>query len=75
MKTTWTKNNNKKELYEKMYPIGTKIQLISMKGEPQMYSGLIGQVAFIDDYPQIHVIWNNGSSLAIDPDVDDFVVV
>ena len=55
------------------YPAGTKVKLICMKDEDQMPSGLIGIVQFVDDIGQIHVAWENGSSLAINPDVDEFV--
>ena len=51
---------------------GTKIKLIYMHGEPQMQYGLIGTVEFIDDANQIHVRWENGSSLALIPEVDKF---
>lgn len=45
-----------------------------MVGEEQMPSGLKGQVKFIDDQAQIHVQWENGSSLALVPLVDRFEV-
>lgn len=59
----------------KQYPTGTKIKLINMQGEPQMKSGLLGTVKFVDDMCQIHVSWQNGSSLAIAPSVDTFEIV
>lgn len=54
---------------------GSKIKLIYMKNEPQMPSGLIGTVEFIDDAKQIHVKWENGSSLALIPEVDKFEIL
>lgn len=53
------------ERTREMYPQGTKVKLIRMKGEPQMPIGLIGKVQFVDDAGQIHVNWENGSSLAL----------
>lgn len=54
---------------------GTKIKLIYMHNEPQMPSGLIGNVEFIDDAKQIHINWENGSSLALIPEVDKFEIL
>ena len=54
------------------YPKGTKIRLISMDGESQMPCGLKGEVEYVDDIGQIHVLWENGSSLALNPEVDSF---
>ena len=55
--------------------IGTTLELIEMQGEKQMSKGLRGVVTHIDDAAQIHVMWQNGSSLAIIPEVDKFVVI
>ena len=55
--------------------VGTKVELIEMQGEQQMPKGLRGVVTHIDDAAQIHVKWQNGSSLAIIPEVDRFRVI
>ena len=55
--------------------IGTTLELIEMQGEKQMPKGLRGVVTHIDDAAQIHVRWQNGSSLAIIPEIDKFVVI
>ena len=47
------------------YPPGSHVKLIEMKGEPQMLYGLKGTVMAIDDIGQIHVNWENGSTLAL----------
>lgn len=54
------------------YPKGTEIELFEMQGEPQMPCGLKGMVQFVDDIGQIHVRWENGSSLALNIGVDQF---
>ena len=60
----------------KQYPVGTKIQLISMRNEKYpILPGTIGEVTHIDDMGSIHLKWQNGSSLAIIPEVDSFRVV
>lgn len=55
--------------------IGTTLELVEMQGEKQMRKGLRGVVTHIDDAAQIYVRWQNGSSLAIIPEVDKFIVV
>lgn len=57
------------------YKPGTKIQLIHMDGEPQMKPGITGIVDMVDDAGQIHMIWETGSSLALNVDVDKFTVI
>ena len=52
---------------------GTVVELIRMEGEPQMFAGLHGIVKGVDDAGQIHVNWQNGSSLALVPAVDEFI--
>ena len=47
------------------YPPGSHVKLIEMKGEPHMPYGLNGTVMAIDDIGQIHVNWENGSTLAL----------
>lgn len=54
---------------------GTKIKLIYMYNEPQMPKGLIGVVDHIGDMNQIHVNWENHSSLALVPEVDKFEIL
>ena len=54
------------------YPKGTHIELINMDGEPRMYAGLKGEVTHVDDMGQIHMNWENGSSLALNTEVDSF---
>lgn len=68
------KMDKQKIEYIKMrFPRGTKITLIYMEGEPQMPKGLTGTVEYVDDIGQVHVHWANGSSLALNLDVDKFV--
>ena len=60
----------------KQYPVGTKIQLISMRDEKYpILPGTIGVVTHIDDLGSIHMKWQNGSSLALIPEVDSFKVL
>ena len=62
------------ENLRKQYPVGTKIQLISMRNEKYpILPGTIGEVTHIDDLGSMK--WQNGSSLALIPEVDSFKVV
>lgn len=64
------------EQLRKDYPAGTKIQLISMRDEKYpVLPGTVGEVTHIDDAGSVHVKWQNGSSLALIPEVDSFKVV
>lgn len=46
-----------------------------MDGEPDMPAGLTGEVTLVDDIGQIHVQWENGRTLALSPELDDFQVI
>lgn len=64
------------EQLRKQYPVGTRIQLISMRDEKySVLPGTVGEVTHIDDMGSIHMKWQNGSSLALIPEVDSFRVV
>ena len=63
----------KAKLYKEMYPKGTRIELISMDDPfAPVESGTQGTVEFVDDMGQIHMKWDNGRTLALIPDADEF---
>ena len=64
---------NEKELKKirQEYPVGTKVQLISMCDRQAPPVGTIGEVVFVDDIGSVHTRWENGSRLAFIPDVDE----
>lgn len=55
----------------KRYPVGSRIALDYMN-EQGMPPGLKGIVDHIDDQGQLHMIWENGRSLALIPGADRF---
>lgn len=55
------------------YQKGIQIKLEKMEGE-DLPKGLIGQVQYVDDLGQIHMSWENGSSLALNIEVDQFSI-
>lgn len=60
------------EKNRRLYPKGSIVILDNMYGEQQMPKGLKGIVDEVDDIGQIHVKWENGSSLALNVEVDSF---
>ena len=57
------------------FPEGTRVQLISMDDPHGVPEGTLGEVQFVDDAGQIHVKWENGSSLALIPGADRFQIL
>lgn len=58
----------KKEIIDnikKMYPKGTRVELIDMDDKQAPPVGTKGTVISVDDIGTIHVQWDNGSSLGI----------
>lgn len=66
------RGRRKLEWIRSTYPAGTKVILGEMQGEPQMKPGLKGEVVAVDDIGQIHMKWENGSTLALNIEVDRF---
>ena len=57
-----------------MAHIGDKIKILRLCGEPidRSYYGKEGIIKYIDDLGQFHGTWGG---LAIDPDVDEFIII
>ncbi|SHK09184.1 DUF3846 domain-containing protein [Hespellia stercorisuis] len=63
------------EEVKKTYSEGMTIVLAETKGEGRMPAGLRGTVKYVDDIGQIHMKWENGSSLALNVEEDKFIMV
>lgn len=63
-----------KRIKEK-YPKDTPVRLYSMEGENQMPFGMKGKVVSVDDIGQIHTAWENGSTLPLNPEMDQFDII
>lgn len=58
------------------YVKGTKIKLLKMYAPfTSIPSQELGVIDFVDDIGQIHINWNNGSTLALVPNVDEFEIL
>lgn len=63
------------ELREK-YPSETKIKLLKTLEDPQpIEAGSIGEVDYVDDGGNIHMNWENGSTLSLIEEADSFEII
>ena len=58
------------EMLRKSYPIGTRIELVTMNDFQAPPIGTKGTVRGVDDMGNILVNWDNGSSLNVVYDID-----
>jgi hypothetical protein len=58
------------------YPQGTRIELINMDDPyAPVPAGTKGTVEYVDDMGQIGMKWDNGRTLALIPEVDEFEII
>lgn len=64
------------ERIKEQYPVGTRIELISME-DPHVpiESGIKGTVSSIDAIGTLHMKWDNGRTLGVVPGEDKFKVI
>lgn len=70
--------NNRKQVekIKNMYPAGTRIELLSTMDDKQgVEKGTKGTVIHVDDIGTVHMKWDNGRSLGLIPEVDNFKVL
>ena len=61
---------------KEMYPKGTRIELIHMDDPyAPVPLGTKGTVEFVDDMGQISMKWDNGRTLALIPEIDEFKII
>ena len=63
------------EAIRRVYPKGTRIRMIYMEDPRPIESGTLGTVDHVDDSGTIHVNWDNGRSLGLIPNEDEFAIV
>jgi len=57
------------------YLKGKRVRMISMEDVDPIQPGQCGVVQFVDDLNQLHVKWDDGRTLAIIPEKDQFEVL
>ena len=58
------------------YPIGTKVKMLKdMDDKYPILAGTIGTIDYIDSEGQLHMIWGNGRTLALVPEIDEFEII
>ena len=65
-------NKEKIEMLRKLYPVGTKVELLAMDDQQAPPVGTIGEVIAVDDMGHLVMQWQNGSGLNLIPGVDSF---
>lgn len=69
-------NKKKIEMLREKYPKGTRICLNRMGDQYRpVPEGTLGTVEYVDDIGTIHMSWDNGQSLGLIPNQDDFAVI
>ena len=69
-------NKDRIDYLRKMYPEGTRIKINTMSDPYHpVPSGTLGTVNHVDDAGTIHMKWDNGQSLGLIDEEDDFTVV
>lgn len=64
------------ERIKQQYPMGTRIELIHMDDPyAPIESGTKGTVECVDDAGNIHLLWDNGRTLALVPGEDQFKII
>ena len=60
------------EALRRKYPAGTKIIPHRMNDPYPVPPGTVGEVQYVDDGGNIHMVWQNGRTLSLIEGVDDF---
>lgn len=69
----WERIRREADRYKETYPKGTRVVLEHMDDpHSAVPPGTRGTVYYVDFIGQIHVHWDNGSRLALVPQVDSF---
>ena len=65
-----SENNNQQSV-----KVGDRVEMIKMADNSPIEKGEQGEVILIDGIGQIHVDWDNGRTLAIIPEEDQFKII
>ena len=69
-------NERQLKALRERFPAGTRIRLNHMDDPyAPVPPGTTGSVAYVDDAGNVHMKWDNGRSLFLIPDEDDFTII
>ena len=69
-------NERQLQALRERYPAGTRIRLNHMDDPyAPVPDGTVGEVQYVDDAGNIHMIWQNGRTLSLIEGVDDFTII
>ena len=69
-------NERQLQALRERYPAGTIIRLNHMDDPyAPIPDGTVGEVQYIDDGGNIHMVWQNGRTLSLIEGVDDFSII
>ena len=69
-------NEHELKALRERYPAGTRIRLNHMDDPyAPVPDGTVGEVQYIDDAGNIHMVWENGRTLSLIEGVDDFTII
>lgn len=62
----------KTESLRKIFKPGDRILCVNMEDAYGVPSGTEGTVDYVDDFGNVHMTWDNGSTLSLIPEVDKY---
>ena len=69
-------NERQLQALRERYPAGTKIRLNHMDDPyAPIPDGTIGEVQYVDDAGNIHMVWENGRTLSLIEGEDSFTII
>lgn len=69
-------NDRQLQSLRERYPTGTRIRLNHMDDPfAPVPDGTVGEVQYVDDAGNIHMVWKNGRTLSLIEGVDDFTII
>lgn len=58
------------EQIKRLYKHGDRLELVKMEDAWGVPAGTQGTVDYVDDAGNVHMIWDNGSTLSFIPEID-----
>ena len=69
-------NERQLQALRERYPAGTKIRLNHMDDPyAPIPDGTVGEVQYVDDAGNIHMVWENGRTLSLIEGEDSFTII